>query len=169
MINETNTKKYCYEDISNIENYAKAVDDKEHMWDCHHRLEVQGLFRNSVKLLKKCGMYWNQPAERLIFLPRGEHMRLHNNGTKHSEEHKRKIAEAGKRRKASEETRQKLSAAKKGNKYAFGCHRSEETRRKLSEAMKGKQNCLGRKLSEETKRKMSEARKLYWEKMRSGK
>ena len=28
MINETQAKKYCCEDISNIENYDKAVADK---------------------------------------------------------------------------------------------------------------------------------------------
>ena len=47
----------------------------------------------------------------------------------------------------SEETKKKMSEARKGRKL------SEETKRKLSEALKG------RKCSEETKRKMSEAKK----------
>ena len=50
----------------------------------------------------------------------------------------------------SEETRQKMSEAKKGK------TRSEETRQKISEAKKGKiSNMLGKKLSEETRHKMS--------------
>ena len=47
----------------------------------------------------------------------------------------------------SEETRRKMSEARKGK------HLSEETRRKLSEVRKGKH------LSEETRRKISEARR----------
>ena len=54
----------------------------------------------------------------------------------------------------SEETKRKLSEAKKGEKnYMFGKKQSEESNRKHSEALKGKPK------SEETKRKMSEARK----------
>ena len=75
---------------------------------------------------------------------------------KHSEETKIKISEARKGKPSwnkgktgiySEETRRKLSEAKKGKKF------SEEHKRKMSEAKKGK------KLSEEHKRKMSEAKK----------
>jgi len=65
-----------------------------------------------------------------------------------TEEHKRKIGEAGKGRVVSDETRRKISKANKGKKH------TEESKRKLSEASKGNQNCLGRKLSEETKRKI---------------
>lgn len=36
MINEKNARKYCYQDISLIENYDKAIADTEHMWHCHH-------------------------------------------------------------------------------------------------------------------------------------
>ena len=84
---------------------------------------------------------------------------------KHSEETKIKISEARKGKPSwnkgktgiySEETRRKLSEARKGkpswNKGKTGIY-SEETRRKLSEAKKGK------KFSEEHKRKMSEAKK----------
>jgi len=44
---------------------------------------------------------------------------------------------------------EKISKARIGNKNAFGCKRSEETKKKISEAKKGK------KLSEETRIKMS--------------
>lgn len=117
MIDETRARRYCYE-TEKIENYSNAVADKEHVWDCHHRLEVQGQFRNSVKLLKRCMMYFNRPASELIFLPHGEHMRLHSKGRNISDEAKRKISEAN-----------------KGNKYCLGKHHSEETRRKRSTSL----------------------------------
>ena len=62
-----------------------------------------------------------------------------------SEETRRKISEAGKRRTLSEEHKRKLSEAKKGKTH------SEESKRKMSEAHKNP--------SEESKRKMSEAKK----------
>ena len=51
--------------------------------------------------------------------------------------------------KHSDEAKQKLSALK------IGVHPSEETRRKLSEARKGNKNSLGNHHSEESKKKMS--------------
>ena len=59
----------------------------------------------------------------------------------------RKMSEANKGRKITEESKRKQSVSLKGKKH------SEETRRKLSEAKKR------RTFSEETKRKMSEANK----------
>ena len=41
MISENQVKKYCREDISLIENYDKAINDKTQTWDCHHRKESQ--------------------------------------------------------------------------------------------------------------------------------
>lgn len=163
MINEKQVKQYCCEDISKIENYDKAVADKEHKWECHHRLEIQGQFRNSVGLLKRCGMYWKQPAERLIFLTSSEHRSLHFKGK--SSWNKGKSAwNSGKRNVYSEETRRKMSEAKKGKPL------SEETKRKMSKVRKGEKNPnFGKHHSEESKRKMSEALKRSWEKRRAGK
>ena len=62
-----------------------------------------------------------------------------------SEEHKRKISDANKGRKLSEESRKKISEARK--------NMSDETKRKISDTLKG------RKLSEETRKKISEAGK----------
>jgi len=82
-----------------------------------------------------------------------------------SEEHKRKLSEARKRRPpASKETREKMSEARKGEKHPmfgktgkltsmFGKHHTEETRKKQSEANKG------HTVSEETRRKIGEANK----------
>lgn len=62
MINEKQAKKYCREEISAIENYEQAVNDKSQTWDLHHKLEIQGPFTNSRELLIKCGLYYNVPA-----------------------------------------------------------------------------------------------------------
>ena len=57
-------------------------------------------------------------------------------------------------RRHSEETKQKMSEAQKGEKnHGFGKHLSEETKAKLSKANKGKI------ISEETRKKISEAKK----------
>lgn len=78
-------------------------------------------------------------------------------GGNHSEETKRKISEAKKGRVFSEETRRKLSEIRKRNpiRGMLGKHQSEETKRHISESLKGKHW----KLSEETRQRMSEAKK----------
>lgn len=104
-------QRYCSEPLENIENYELAANDKEHMWDCHHRLEVQGQFRNSKELLKRCGMYWHRPASELVFLRHDEHRSLHHTGNKywlgksHSDETRREIAESSPRKKMVEMNR----------------------------------------------------------------
>ena len=71
-----------------------------------------------------------------------------------SAETRRKISDALKGKPRSAETRRKLSEANKGKKH------SEETRRKLSEAHKGEKNHnFGKPMSAEQKRKISEANK----------
>lgn len=99
MISEIMTKQYCCEDISKIENYAQAVADKTQMWQCHHRLEVQGQFTNSRKLLIKCGMYYNVPASQLIFVTQSMHNKIHDSAKKMLEkrtpEQQSKISKAG--------------------------------------------------------------------------
>ena len=71
------TKSYCKEDISLIENYDKAINDKEHIWDCHHKLEIGEGYTNSTEDLKMMNLYFNRPANELIFLTKKEHARLH--------------------------------------------------------------------------------------------
>ena len=134
-------KRYC-SDIENVENYQKAKKDDFVGWHCHHRLETHNsdgerrLVDISYKELQALGMYYHRPASELIFLTSREHNSLH---------HKGKLI--------SEETRKKLSEARKGNKYALGYHHTDETKKKIGEARKGKHR------SEETRKKLSEAAK----------
>ena len=124
MISKRSAKAYCRDDISLIENYDKAIADKTQVWDCHHRRETI----YSAKELIDIGEYYNRPAAELIFLTPTDHRRLHNLG-KHP----------------SEESRKKMSEAKKGeNNYLFGKHHSAEARKKMSEANKGNTKTKGK-------------------------
>ena len=64
-------------------------------------------------------------------------------------------------RRLSEETRQKMSEARKGEKHPnFGKHLSEETRQKISQSRIGEKHPnFGKHCSEETRQKISEANK----------
>ena len=101
--------KYCSEDISLIENYEKAKADDFKGWDIHHRLETHnsdGTRRKrdlSMEDLIALDMYLCRPASELIFMRNEEHTRLHNEGKHHSDE-----------------TRKKISEARKGKKYSKG-------------------------------------------------
>ena len=99
MINEKSANAYCRDDISLIENYDKAINDKTQTWDCHHRKESQ----YSVDELVDIGEYYNRPACELIFLTKSEHMKLHHlgkptwiKGKHHSAETRKKMSEAQK-------------------------------------------------------------------------
>lgn len=144
MISKNFPRQFCSEPIENIENYQDAVNDSEHMWECHHRLEIQGQFRNSVKLLKRCGMYYHRPASELVFLRHDVHRSLHHKGKvgvripssrkgKHlSEDTRRKLSESLTGRTLSSETRRKMSERHKGRRF------TEEHRRKIGEAVRRK-------------------------------
>ena len=129
-----NFERYC-KDYENIENYDKAAADNFKGWDCHHRLETHNsdgerrLVNITQKELKALNMYYNRPAEELIFLRKSEHQFLHRKGKKLSEETRKKLREA--KQNISAETRKKLREANKGKKL------SEETKKKLREAKKG--------------------------------
>jgi hypothetical protein len=109
-------EKYC-KDYKNIENYEDAVRSPLR-YDLHHRLEIDEMQSRSDLIFLH--LYYNRPPEELIFLAHGEHVRLHNANL-------------------SQETRQKISDARKGK------HQSAESRQKMSKAKKGKPGaCLGR-------------------------
>ena len=157
MINESQAKIYCKEDISKIKNYDLAIADTTQTWVCHH---ILGEILTTQQLLDH-DFYYNVPPCLLKFVTRAEHARLHMKGHTHSEDTRRKLSEyqkgltsAFKGHTHSEETRRKISEANKGeNNPSFGKTRSEETRRKISESLKG------RTFSEEHRRKLSEANK----------
>lgn len=123
MIYEYNIKRYCCEDIPKIENYEKAIADTTQIWHCHHRLETHNsdgerrLINLSMKELKALDMYFNRPANELIFMTNSEHKNLHYKEKKRkpfSEEHKRNLSKALKGRKFSEEWKRNMSKAQKG-------------------------------------------------------
>jgi hypothetical protein len=70
-----------------------------------------------------------------------------------TDEFRDKISKIHKGKTRSDETKNKISEAKKGNKYWLGKIHSDETKNKISEAKKGKTH------SEETKQKISEISK----------
>ena len=132
--------EYFCKDYEKIENFEKAKKDDFKGWYCHHRLETHNsdgerrLVNISVAELQALGMYYNRPADELIFMKESEHKSLHSKGNqypkgkKQSEETKKKRSEALKGKPKSDETRRKM----KGNKNALGCKRSEETKKKMS-------------------------------------
>lgn len=77
---------YCVpEEIEQIENYETAKADNFNGWHIHHRLETHNsdgekrLVNLSVEELIALEMYYNRPANELIFLTASEHRKLHNN------------------------------------------------------------------------------------------
>ena len=156
MINESQAQKFCKDNITKIENYDKAIADTTQTWDLHHRLELtlDGEFAHSGEELKRLDMYYKRPYFELIFLTHSEHSRLHNKGKHYSEETKQKMSEAKKGENSpwygkhlSAEAKRKMSEVRKGKSF------TDEHRQKISEAQKGKS------LSDETKRKISATQK----------
>ena len=122
-----------------IENYDEAVNDKNEVWICHHRMEE--VF--SSKELKRAGWYYNRRPEELIFIKRSEHdgnPRIHiekrrdlekpKHTKPHTKETRELISKKCKGLKLSEETKEKMSLSRKGHLV------SEETRKKLKESNK---------------------------------
>lgn len=80
-----NTKKFCKEDPSMIENYDKAIADETQIWHCHHRDEIRTLPSGMIAIhsreeLKEIGRYYDCPANELIFLCPADHSKLHHTG-----------------------------------------------------------------------------------------
>lgn len=127
MINIKNVKKFCNEDITQIENYDKAISDTTQTWHCHHRKETNdNISRNK---LIELNLYYKRPADELIFLTKSEHYSLHSSGKnntmygKHlSEERKNKISITltGKPHPHTKEQDIKIGNSLKGNKNGIG-------------------------------------------------
>ena len=136
MINEIQAKKYCKEDISKIKNYDKAVNDNSQTWECHHMTETWWNCTKKELIENEC--YYGRKACELIFLTPAEHRSLHMKSRTFTEESRRKISEARKGKPTwikgkhhSDESRRKISESNKGN------IPTEETRIKISKAKKG--------------------------------
>ena len=137
-------KRFCKEP-EKIENYDKAKKDNFKGWCIHHRLQTwtsDGERRDvdiTVAELQALGMYYNRPAAELIFLTTSEHSMLHAKGKKCSEETKLKMSTSHKCKKFSEEHREALSEAHRGEKhYMYGKRHSIEVNGKISKALKGR-------------------------------
>lgn len=126
--------RYCV-NIEDVENYEKAKEVNFEDWHLHHRLETHnsdGVPREvaiSRKELIALDMYYNRPAEELIFLTKKEHSALHAHFTDKNPE---KISKTLKLLWQDPEFRQRKSEAHKGK------HPTEETKQKISETLKGK-------------------------------
>lgn len=77
---------YCIsEEIEQIENYKLAKKDNFDGWHIHHRLETHNsdgekrLVNLSKDELIALEMYYNRPANELIFLTASEHRKIHHN------------------------------------------------------------------------------------------
>jgi len=109
-----------------IENYDKAINDDTQIWQLHHRLEDNGFTKND--LINK-GLYYNRPANELIFLTIHEHRQLHTLGDKNP---------------------------MYGMPINLGRNHTEETKEKIRLGNLKCKNFLGKTHTEETKNKMKE-------------
>lgn len=105
MIAYYKVKKFCKDNISEIENYENAINDDQ-IWHCHHKLGTD-LNLTKQELIDK-NLYYNRPANELIFLTQLEHRRIHTCGKPRSEETKRKLSVSHKGKIFSEEHIQHL-------------------------------------------------------------
>ena len=137
MINYKAVIKYCCEDISLIENFEKAAADTTQVWHIHHRKETD---ENTTRAtLIKNGLYYDRPANELIFLTKAKHNSVHFKDKKLSEDLKHKMSESGKGKVLSEEHRKHISEATSGeNNGMYGKNHSEESRKKISETRKAR-------------------------------
>ena len=137
-------KRYC-KNIENVENYKKALADNFVGWCLHHRLQTwtsdgeRRLVNISADELKSLGMYYNRPAEELLFMRVEDHISLHQKGKQgefkgrhHSVKTKKRLSKARRGMTFSKEWRDRMSEAHKGSK------RSEVARDKTSKALKGR-------------------------------
>lgn len=111
MIGKKRLRRYCKE-FQEIENYQEALRSSE-LYHLHHRKEIETLEDGTVVLrpmreLKELGLYYHRPPEELIFLKHSEH----NSLPKFSEESKAKMSAARRGKKHSPEHIAKISGDK---------------------------------------------------------
>ena len=77
------TPAFVEELLKKVENYEKAKADNFVNWVQHHRLETHNsdgekrLVQITAEELQALDMYYNRPAEELIWLTRAEHINIH--------------------------------------------------------------------------------------------
>lgn len=101
--------QYLCTEFWKIENYDKAVNDKENIWEIHHRRETsEGITKEELKAIKQ---YYHRPPEELIFLTRKEHRAMHAsiNGSNRSPETLKKLSDVATERYKDPEERRKQS------------------------------------------------------------
>lgn len=124
-------------EIEKVENYKKAKLDNFLGWNIHHRLEthtsegIKRLVQITKEELIALDMYFDRPANELIYLTIPEHTSVHSKGRKCSEEQKRKTSKTLMGHKVTEETRKKISEK------LMGSHLTEECKKKISLKLKG--------------------------------
>ena len=113
MICERTVKEFCKDDITKIENYEQAINDKTQTWHCHHRLELtlDNDNAHSKQDLIRLGMYYNRPYFELIFLTSKEHRNIHN---KNNEKRTLKMKKSKLGHTVTAETIQKMREAQIG-------------------------------------------------------
>ena len=164
--------KICCDNLSQVENFEKAINDHDEIWHLHHRLETHDENGNKrsrnipMKVLKEKNLYYNRPASELIFLTNEEHSSLHRKGFIYTNEEKKQMSERMKKYVDEHpEFKENISKSLKGRKYSeeeYAAHQQQyenmrndpkrkELGRQLGESNKGKIN------SEEYKKAMSES------------
>lgn len=130
----------CTSDRNNARTRVKLNVPKGYVL---HHIDENMKYENPMRYIQ-----WRE--EDVVPMSKGEHTRLHWTGRQHTEETRRKMSEAKKGYVPTEETKKKLSEALTGRNL------SEEHKRKLSESHKGKSYGP---LSEEHKKAIGEAHK----------
>ena len=120
MISERTVKEFCNEDISLIENYEQAIQDKVNTWHCHHKLGLGSDYENTIDELKMMNLYYNRPACEFIFITEEEHHRIHSigkhngfYGKTHTNESKNKISKSKQGYKHTEDWKENQSKVMK--------------------------------------------------------
>ena len=149
--------KNCYcDDYEQIENYELAIEDTEHIWTCHHKLEALYLSKELIEI----GRYFQVKPRELVFVKdEKEHKKWPHKGHKRSEECKQKLREANLGKKQSKETIEKRADKLKGKCGKY--ERTDEWKAKLSKAKKGKKLKLSEERRKELSQRASERNKLY--------
>lgn len=122
---------FCCNNYSEIENYELAKADNFKGWVLHHRLGTHNsdgekrLVNLSKDELIALDMYYNRPADELIFLTRAGHCAIHNYGHKryegaghfipHTEQSKQLIREHKSHKVLCIETDEVFSSIKEAN------------------------------------------------------